>query len=57
MTFLLGTMCVFFLKCVKVGRGAVIGSGSVVLSDVESMAVYAGVPARKIKKLSQSDCL
>lgn len=41
------------LKGVKVGHGAVIGSGSVVVSDIESMAVYAGVPARKIKRLSQ----
>ncbi len=45
------------LKGAKVGRGEVIGNGTVVLSDVESMAVYAGMPARKIKKLTQSDCL
>lgn len=42
------------LKGVKVGPGAVIGSGSVVVSDVESMSVYAGVPARKIKSLVNS---
>lgn len=41
------------LKGVKVGHGAVIGSGSVVVSDIEPMSVYAGVPARKIKSLSQ----
>lgn len=39
------------LKGVKVGNGAVIGSGSVVVKDVEPLAIYAGVPARKIRSL------
>ncbi|MFT3985086.1 MAG: CatB-related O-acetyltransferase [Lachnospiraceae bacterium] len=34
---------------VTVGDGAVIGAGSLVLHDVEPYAVYAGVPAKKIR--------
>ncbi|MBU3599661.1 acyltransferase [Polynucleobacter sp. 30F-ANTBAC] len=33
---------------VRIGRGAVIGAGSVVTKDVESYSIYAGVPAKKI---------
>jgi maltose O-acetyltransferase len=33
---------------VTIGRGAVIAAGSVVTRDVEPMAIYGGVPARKI---------
>jgi serine acetyltransferase len=32
----------------KIGRGAVIGMGSVVLHDVAPEETWAGVPARKI---------
>ena len=39
------------LKGVKVGHGAVIGSGSVVVGDVEPMSIYAGVPARFIRHI------
>ena len=34
---------------VKIGRGAVIAAGSVVVKDVDEFAVFAGVPAVKIK--------
>lgn len=34
---------------VTIGDGAVIGAGSLVLHDVEPYAVYAGVPAKKIR--------
>ncbi len=34
---------------VRIGRGAVIGAGSVVTKDVPSMAVAAGVPAKAIR--------
>lgn len=34
---------------VKIGDGAIIAAGSVVTRDVEPYAVYAGVPAKKIK--------
>lgn len=37
------------MKGVTIGDGAIIGSGSVVVKDVESNAIYAGVPARFIK--------
>ncbi|MFD7007654.1 acyltransferase [Rhodococcus jostii] len=35
-----------------IGRGAVIGAGAVVRGEVEPNAVYAGVPATKIRDLS-----
>lgn len=40
------------LKGVTIKRGAVIGSGSVVVKDVDEFCIYAGVPAKKIKSLS-----
>ena len=40
---------VSILEGVTIGDGAVIGAGSLVLKDVEPYAVYAGVPAKKIK--------
>lgn len=33
-----------------IGRAAVIGAGAVVLKDVEEASVYAGVPAKRLKK-------
>ncbi|KAG3078216.1 hypothetical protein PI125_g21040 [Phytophthora idaei] len=40
---------------VTVGRGAVIGAGSVVTKDVPSMCVYAGNPAKFIKKIEPKE--
>lgn len=37
-------------SCRKIGRGAVIGSGSVVVKNVEPMSVVSGNPAREFKK-------
>ncbi|MDO4965124.1 MAG: CatB-related O-acetyltransferase [Lachnospiraceae bacterium] len=37
------------LQGVHIGDGACIGAGSLVTKDVEPYAVYAGVPAKKIK--------
>ena len=39
---------VIILPGVTVGRGAVIAAGAVVTSDVESMSIVGGVPAKKI---------
>ena len=38
---------------VHIGNRAVIGANSVVVHDVEAHAVYAGVPAKKIKSLHE----
>lgn len=37
-------------SCRRIGRGAVIGSGSVVVKDVEPMSVVSGNPAKEFKK-------
>tara|TARA_B110000879_G_C10881332_1_gene396913 strand:- start:73 stop:681 length:609 start_codon:yes stop_codon:yes gene_type:complete len=39
------------MKGVRIGQGSVIGVGSIVVSDVEPMSVYGGVPARKLRSL------
>lgn len=41
---------VIILPGVKVGKGAVIGSGAVVTKDVPPLCVYGGVPAKEIGK-------
>ncbi|PIS09173.1 acyltransferase [Candidatus Beckwithbacteria bacterium CG10_big_fil_rev_8_21_14_0_10_34_10] len=41
---------VIILPGVKIGRGAVVGSGAVVTKDIPEMTVVGGVPAREIKK-------
>lgn len=40
---------------VKIGKGAVIGAGSVVTKDIPPYAVAAGVPAKVIKKRKESN--
>ena len=37
-------------SCRKIGYGAVVGSGSVVVKDIDSMAVVGGNPAKEFKK-------
>lgn len=37
-------------SCRKIGYGAVVGSGSVVVKDVDSMSVVSGNPAKEFKK-------
>jgi maltose O-acetyltransferase len=49
----LGTGCII-LPDVRIGKGAVVGAGSVVTKDVPDFAVVAGVPAKPIKKLDTS---
>jgi maltose O-acetyltransferase len=36
---------------VSVGKCSVIGAGSIVMNSVESYSIYAGIPAKKIRKL------
>lgn len=44
----LGANCVI-LSGVRIGRGAIIAAGAVVVKDVESYSVVAGVPAKLLK--------
>lgn len=37
-------------SCRRIGRGAVVGSGSVVVKDIEPMSVVSGNPAKEFKK-------
>lgn len=38
------------VRFVRIGTGAVIATGAVVVSDVEPYAIVGGVPAREIRK-------
>ncbi|MCX6827088.1 MAG: acyltransferase [candidate division Zixibacteria bacterium] len=51
----IGANCTF-LPAVKIGRGALIGAGSVVVNDIPEMMVVAGNPAKIIKPVSQLTC-
>ena len=46
----ISTNCLIMPSCRKIGRGAVIGAGSVVVRDVPPMAVMSGNPAQEIRK-------
>jgi len=41
------------LEGVRIGKGAVIAAGSVVVKDVEPYSVMAGVPAKLLKKVDE----
>ena len=43
------------LKGVHIGRGAVVGAGSVVTTDVPDYTVYAGNPARLVRKIEVTE--
>ena len=45
---------VIILPGVTIGKGCIVGAGSVVTKDCDSNTLYAGNPARPIKKLLQS---
>nr|MBN2277701.1 transferase [candidate division Zixibacteria bacterium] len=51
----IGANCTF-LPAVKIGTGALIGAGSVVVSDIPEMMVAAGNPARVIKPVKDLTC-
>ena len=44
---------VIVLPGVRIGKGAVVASGSIVTKDVPPFAVMAGMPARKVSERSQ----
>lgn len=46
-------MNVIILKGVTIGRGAIVGAGSVVTKDVPDWSVVAGNPARVVKQLTR----
>lgn len=48
---------VTILPRIKIGRGALIGAGSVVTKDVPKDTVAAGNPARKIKNIKDLRCI
>ena len=43
------------LKGTKIGKNSIVGAGSVVSGEVPENVVYAGNPAREVKKLDQED--
>jgi probable biosynthetic protein (TIGR04098 family) len=45
----LGHNCVITPECHRIGRGAVVGAGAVVMNDVPPYAVMAGAPARLVR--------
>ena len=45
----LGHNCIVTPSCHRIGRGAIIGAGAVVMSDVPPYAIMAGAPARLIR--------
>jgi acetyltransferase-like isoleucine patch superfamily enzyme len=51
----IGANCTF-LPAVKIGRGALIGAGSVIVYDIPEMMVAAGNPAKVIKKIEELSC-
>ncbi len=51
----IGANCTF-LPAVKIGRGALIGAGSVVVFDIPEMMVAAGNPAKVIKPVTELTC-
>lgn len=41
---------VFIMDGVKIGDGSIIGAGSIVNKDIDKYSIYAGVPAKLIRK-------
>ncbi|WP_349628953.1 hypothetical protein [Acinetobacter sp. ANC5681] len=39
------------LKGVKIGQGAVIANGAIVVKDVPPLTIFAGIPAKFVKNI------
>ena len=48
-------MNALILKGLRIGAGAVVGAGSVVLSDIPPKTIVAGIPARAIRILDNDN--
>lgn len=48
---------VIVLDNVRIGKGAVIGAGSVVVTDIPDGAIAVGSPARVVRMRSKTDCI
>jgi len=48
---------VILLPGVRIGKGSIVGAGSVVTRDVEPYAIVAGNPARKIRSRIDTDTM
>jgi acetyltransferase-like isoleucine patch superfamily enzyme len=51
----IGANCTF-LPAVRIGKGSLIGAGSVVIGDIPAMMVAAGNPAKVIKPIDKLTC-
>jgi acetyltransferase-like isoleucine patch superfamily enzyme len=41
------------LKGIKIGKGAIIGAGSIVTKNIEPFTVNAGSPSRMLRRLDE----
>jgi acetyltransferase-like isoleucine patch superfamily enzyme len=41
--------CAIILKGVRIGRGSIIGAGSIVTKDIPAYSIYTGVPTNHIR--------
>ncbi len=48
---------VTILGGVTIGNGAIVAAGSVVTRDVSANSIFAGIPAKFIRKIDEKDCM
>ncbi|MEZ4692180.1 MAG: DapH/DapD/GlmU-related protein [Ignavibacteria bacterium] len=48
----IGANC-FIMKGVTIGKGSIVGAGSVVISEVKPFSIYAGNPAVFVKAIDE----